>query len=104
MPPLGGSAGLRYDVSRWFVELTERFSADQDRVAAGLNETQTPGWGVTDLKAGLNWDRWSLAAGVNNLLDKYYRTHLSYQRDPFRSGVKVPETGAFAYLTLAYRY
>lgn len=104
MPPLSGSVGLRYDVSRWYLELTERFAADQDRVAAGLNESQTPGWGVTDLKAGLNWQRWSLAAGVNNLLDKYYQTHLSYQRDPFRSGVKVPETGAFGYLTLAYRY
>ncbi len=104
MPPLSGSVSLRYDVDRWFVELTERFAARQDRVDEELNETETAGWGVTDLKAGLNWEKWSVIGGVNNLFDKYYATHLSYQRDPFRSGVKVPETGAFAYLTVAYRF
>ena len=32
MPPLMGNISLRYDVDRWFVELTERFADDQDRV------------------------------------------------------------------------
>jgi iron complex outermembrane receptor protein len=45
-----------------------------------------------------------VTAGVLNLFDKYYFTHLSYQRDPFRSGYKVPEVGAFGYLTVSYRY
>lgn len=104
MPPLTGSTSIRYDVDRWYVELTERFADRQDRVADELSETETAGWGVTDLKAGLNWDKWSFTGGVNNLFDKFYYNHLSYQRDPFRSGVKVPETGAFAYLTVSYRY
>ncbi|MCM2265733.1 MAG: TonB-dependent receptor [Desulfuromonadales bacterium] len=104
MPPLTGNIGVRYDVDRWFVELTERFADDQDRVDDNLEETETAGWGVTDLKAGLNWERWTVTAGVNNVFDKYYFTHLSYQRDPFRSGYRVPETGAFTYLTVAYRY
>lgn len=104
MPPLLGSIGIRYDVDRWFVELTERFADDQDRVDDNLGETETAGWGVTDLKAGLNWERWTVTAGVNNIFDKYYFTHLAYQRDPFRSGYRVPETGALAYLTVAYRY
>lgn len=104
MPPLSGSVTLRYDVDRWFVEVTERFAARQDRVDETLSETETAGWGVTDLKAGLNLDRWSVVAGVNNLFDKYYYAHLSYQRDPFRSGVRVPETGALAYLTVAYHF
>ncbi len=104
MPPLQGSAGIRYDNGSWFAELTERFAARQNRVNEELNETETAGWGVTDLKAGINWDRWSLNAGVNNVFDKYYSTHLSYQRDPFRSGVKVPESGSFVYTSLAYRY
>jgi iron complex outermembrane receptor protein len=104
MPPLMGNISLRYDVDRWFVELTERFADDQDRVDDNLDESETAGWGVTDLKAGLNWERWIVTAGVNNIFDKYYFTHLSYQRDPFRSGYKVPEVGAFAYLTVAYRF
>lgn len=104
MPPLLGSVGLRYDVQSWFVELTERFADRQDRVNDDLDESETAGWGVTDLKAGLEWERWTVTTGVNNLFDKYYFNHLSYQRDPFRSGYKVPETGAFAYLTITYRY
>jgi len=103
-PPLMGSAAVRYDIETLFVELGERFADRQDKVDPGLSEEETPGWGVTDLKAGLNLKRWRFIAGVNNLFDSYYQTHLSYQRDPFRSGVKVPETGRFAFLTVGYRF
>ena len=34
-----------------------------------------------------------LLGGVENLFDRAYREHLSYQRDPFRAGVAVPEPG-----------
>ena len=104
IPPLSGDIALRYDVDTWFIEARERFADQQDRVDNSLNEEETHGWGVTDLKAGVNFERLSIIAGVNNLFDKYYFTHLSYQRDPFQSGVKVPETGSFAYLTVMYRY
>ena len=104
IPPLSGSIGLRYDIDSFFVEVTERFAARQDRVDTQLNEDETSGWGVTDIKSGLNLDKWAVYAGINNLFDKYYYTHLSYQRDPFQSGVKVPEVGAFAYVTAAYRF
>ena len=104
MPPLSGSLGLRYDIDTFFVEVTERFADKQDRVDDSLDEAETSGWGVTDIKTGLNVDRWSVYAGVNNLFDKFYNSHLSYQRDPFRSGVKVPEVGVFGYVTVAYRY
>jgi len=104
IPPVSGSFSLRYDNGRWFAEATERFAGSQNRVDMSLQETATSGWGVTDLKAGANWERWSVTGGINNLFDRYYVRHLSYQRDPFASGVKVPETGLFAYLNLAYEY
>ena len=104
IPPLTGNVALRYDVGSYFIEIRERFADEQDRVDETLQEEATAGWAVTDLKAGLEWRRWRLIGGINNLFDKFYQTHLSYQRDPFRSGVKVPETGMFGYLTLAYRY
>lgn len=104
IPPLSGTFGLRYDNGLWFSELAERFSGRQDRVDLGLNEQQTPGWAVTDFKAGITWDQWSLLGGVNNIFDHSYYNYLSYQRDPFRSGVKVPEIGRFAYVNLAYHY
>ncbi len=104
IPPLSGSIGLRYDNGTWFAEIQEKFAAKQDRVDDDLNEEETSGWGITDLKAGANLDRWSVIAGVNNLFDKFYYTHLSYQRDPFRTGARVPETGAFAFVTVMYKY
>lgn len=104
IPPLSGSVSLRYDNGSYFAEVTERFAAKQDRVDTSLNEEETAGWGVTDIKAGINWKRWALTGGINNLFDKFYFSHLSYQRDPFRSGVKVPEIGIFAYLNLSYRF
>lgn len=103
-PPLNGSASLRYDVDSWFVEAIERFADRQDRVAASLQEQETAGWNVTDIKGGYYFDNWSLIAGVNNLFDNYYFTHLSYQRDPFRSGIRVPEAGRTAYMTISYNY
>ncbi len=104
MPPLIGNVALRYDIGDFFIEVTERFAQKQDRVDSNLKEDETSGWGVTDVKTGVFWRKWSAIAGISNLFDKQYFSHLSYQRDPFASGVKVPETGLLAYLTLAYRY
>jgi len=104
IPPLSGSVSLRYDNGLWFAEATERFADRQDRVDTSLNELETPGWAATDLKAGATWDQWSLFGGVNNLFDSFYYSHLSYQRDPFASGVKVPEMGRFLYVNLSYRF
>jgi iron complex outermembrane receptor protein len=104
IPPLNGNIALRYDLGDLFIELTERFADKQDRVDPALDEDVTPGWAVTDVKIGKTWDRWSLTGGVNNIFDKFYFSHLSYQRNPFGSGVKVAETGRLAYLTLSYNY
>ena len=104
MPPLKGTLALRYDVNTWFVEAAGNFANSQDRVDTALNEQTTAGWVTTDLKGGYNYKALSLYAGVYNLLDKFYYTHLSFQRDPFASGVKVPENGRNFYVTAAYKF
>jgi iron complex outermembrane receptor protein len=106
IPPLRGSVALRYDDSTWFMELTENMARRQDRVDPGLNEQETAGWATTDIKAGLNYQGLSVIAGVDNLFDRQYYSHLSYLRDPFASGTgyKVPETGRNIYLTLGYKF
>jgi iron complex outermembrane recepter protein len=86
------------------METTFRYAAEQDRVDKDLNEDQTPGWGVIDLKAGTSWQKWSLVAGINNILDKHYYNHLSFLRDPFASGVKVAEPGLIAFVNLRYQF
>jgi len=104
MPPLKGTLAVRYDVSSWFVEVAENFANEQDRVDSVLKEQPSAGWMTTDLKGGYNYKALSLYAGVYNLLDKFYYSHLSYQRDPFASGFKVPENGRNFYVTVSYKF
>lgn len=104
IPPLRGTVSVRYDNGIFFLETLENLARKQDRVDSGLGETATPGWATTDIKGGVNYHGISLIIGVNNLLDKQYLSHLSYARDPFQSGVKVPENGRYAYFTLGYNF
>jgi len=102
IPPLRGTVSVRYDNGMIFFEALENLARKQDRVDPGVNESATAGWGTTDLKAGVNYQGVSLIVGVENLFDKYYVSHLSYARDPFQSGVRVPENGRNIYLSLEY--
>jgi iron complex outermembrane receptor protein len=106
IPPLRGAVALRYDNGTFFAEIAENMARKQDRVDSGLNEQETAGWMTTDLKAGYNYKALSVYAGVYNLLDKQYYSHLSYLRDPFSSGVgvKVPENGRNFFVTVAGRF
>jgi len=106
IPPLRGSVAIRYDNSSWFMELAENMARRQNRVDEDLNEQETAGWATTDFKTGLNYQALSLIAGIDNLFDRQYYSHLSYLRDPFANGVgyKVPETGRNIYLTVGYKF
>ena len=104
IPPLSGTVSVRYDNGTFFLEAQENLASEQDRVDTGLQETTTAGWATTDIKGGINYRNVSLIIGVSNLFDKYYFSHLSYARDPFQSGFKVPENGRNAYFTLAYKF
>jgi iron complex outermembrane recepter protein len=42
--------------------------------------------------------------GITNLWDKQYYSYLSYLRDPFATGVKVPENGRTLYATVTYKF
>ena len=104
IPPLRGTLSARYDTGTFFVEVLENMTREQDRVDADLNEARTAGWATTDLKSGVIYNGFSAIIGINNLFDKYYFSHLSYARDPFASGAKVPETGRNFYATLTYKF
>ncbi|WP_448587611.1 TonB-dependent receptor [Thermocrinis sp.] len=104
VPPLKGRLALRYDTGLWFVEGETVATATQDRVDYDLREQKTSGYGIINLKAGANWKGFSLTAGVDNLLDKKYFEHTSFVRNPFMTGVKVPEPGRTFYLNASYRF
>jgi len=104
IPPLRGTVSVRYDNGTFFLEALENLAREQDRVDSGLQEATTAGWATTDIKGGVNYRRVSLIIGVNNLFDRQYFSNLSYARDPFQSGVKVPENGRNLYLSMGYKF
>jgi iron complex outermembrane receptor protein len=104
MPPLRARVAARYDDGRFFGSVEGVFAADQDRVDASLNEARTPGWGVMNASAGVRQGRLRLTLGLANAFDRLYTDHLSYQRDPFRSGVRVPEPGRSLFANASFRF
>jgi iron complex outermembrane receptor protein len=103
LPPMGRLA-VRYDAGSWFVEGIGIFSGAQDDVDADLGEVPTPGWGILDVRGGVNLGPFSLVLGIDNVFDRLYRESLSYARDPFRSGALVWEPGRSATVSAALRY
>jgi iron complex outermembrane receptor protein len=102
--PLRGRLTLRYDDGRTFGVVEGVFSDRQDHVDSSLDEETTAGWGTANVSAGYRRGRWSATLGVANLFDRDYTEHLSYQRDPFRSGVRVAEPGRSLFLNLSARF
>lgn len=104
IPPLQGRLAARYDIGTYFTEIEGLFADDQHRIDPDLNEEKTHGWVIMNLKVGMKYERFNIFAGVHNIFDRQYFEHLSYQRDPFRTGIKVPEIGRNFYLNLTYAW
>ena len=104
VPPLKGRLGLRYDTGLWFAEAELVASATQNKIDSDVNETKTSGYGIVNLKAGISYRNFTLNAGVENLFDKKYYEHFSYVRNPFSTGVKVPEPGRSFYVSASYQF
>jgi iron complex outermembrane receptor protein len=103
IPPLQGTVGLKYAWgASFFAEANERWAARQNRVDPSLGESATAAWYVTDLRMGASYQGLQLVLELRNLLDRQYVEHLSYLRDPFASGLRVPEPGRTLLATLRY--
>ena len=96
--PLESRLGLRWEESqspvRWGLEVYTRIVDDQERVAASLLESATPGFTTWNLSGFLRpSERLTIVGGVENFTNKQYQEHLDYRsRNPlalstFRAGV-----------------
>ncbi|GAB6066211.1 TonB-dependent receptor [Aquifex pyrophilus] len=104
IPPLTARIALRYDNGTFFGEVESLLASTQDNVDSDLNEKKTSGYGVINVKGGFRKKGITIYGGVENVFDKLYYTHLSYVRNPFSSGVKVPEPGRTYYITVSYTF
>lgn len=81
IPPLKLRYGIRYELAfgkgnTFWSEAGGTTAADQSHV--GVNERQTDGYTIGDIRMGLDWNRsWSVVAAVENIADVLYQDHLS---------------------------
>lgn len=94
IPPFEASLGLRVDDGSqnpvWVIEFLARVVDNQDRIAETLREVETPGFTIYSVRGYWQaFDDLLLTAGVENLTDKFYRTHFDTVRfaEVFKPGV-----------------
>jgi iron complex outermembrane receptor protein len=104
MPPLRAWTALRYTYQTVWAEVGGTAVNRQELVDRDLRETPTAGYGLMNLKVGFTYRKLFASFAVDNLLNRYYYEHLSYYRDPFASGVKVPEPGRNLFLQVKYAF
>jgi iron complex outermembrane receptor protein len=102
MPPLRGWGALRYTRTWAFAELSTVAANRQSRVNSDLRELPTAGYAVASLKLGMTHRKFSCSFAIENLFNRFYYEHLSYYRDPFSAGVKIPEPGRNFFVQLRY--
>ncbi|MGW8179787.1 MAG: TonB-dependent receptor domain-containing protein, partial [bacterium] len=93
IPPLRGRVNLRFDQGHFFTAIEGVYSAAQNRIDSDLSEETTPSYAILNLIGGIRRGRFGINAGLGNLFNRNFTEHLSYQRDPFRSGAKLTEPG-----------
>jgi iron complex outermembrane receptor protein len=103
IPPLSARTQLRFDNGLVWAEAEGVFAAAQKEVNTDLRELSTPGYGIANLRLGVKVKRARIWVGLNNVLDGHFTEHVSFQRDPFRSGVRVYEPGRNFFLNVEYR-
>jgi len=91
--PMEGRVGIRLkdpNERRFGVELSARIVDNQDRFAAVLGESATPGFTTYDVRTFYQAsNKLSFVAGVENFTDKFYQEHLDARNvsQVFRPGI-----------------
>ena len=99
IPPLNGRVGCKFSVYNYVnIDLNTALFEKQDYTATG--ELNTPGYavfnfGISSIPMKYRFFSFQLFAGVENILDKEYRNHLSSNR-----GIVVDEPGRNFYAKL----
>jgi iron complex outermembrane recepter protein len=104
LPPLRSRTVLRWGNRFMFAEAEGLLLRRQSKIDTDLREDPTPGYGILSFRTGVHAGKVNFSVAAENLLNRFYYEHLSFQRDPFRLGVKVPEPGRNLFVMIAYRF
>lgn len=98
----------RYFADNWQASLAWWLFAEQDKVSKLNNEQTGSGYGIVNASVHYFFAQASVEFGVNNLLDKAYREHITGTNRVMMSevaqGEKLPGVGRDVYLTLNFSF
>lgn len=102
VPPIRSQFDMRYEKRAFYAGASAIVTGRQDHIDTDENERETAGFSVFNLKLGYHTDRFHAEGGVNNLLAREYSEFLSYARNPYTNGVRLPEPGRNFFVNLSY--
>lgn len=104
VPPIQGAWNLRYERQALYAEASAIITGRQNHVDTDENELPTAGYSVFNLHVGYHAKKFHLQTGANNLLAREYSEFLSYARDPYNNGIRLPEPGRNFFANLSYTF
>ncbi len=79
IPPFMAILGLKFEESNYFLALSSRLVAKQDRISTTFMEEESPSFTTVDFRAGYQpVQGLSIGAAVLNVFDEAYYEHLNY--------------------------
>ncbi|SNR52509.1 iron complex outermembrane recepter protein [Lutibacter agarilyticus] len=79
IPPFMAILGLKFEESNYFLALSSRLVAKQDRISTTFMEEESPSFTTVDFRAGYQpVQGLSIGAAVLNIFDEAYYEHLNY--------------------------
>jgi iron complex outermembrane receptor protein len=105
IPPLQGTISATYDADIWQIGARVNWASKQDRIYSVLDAGETAGYATLDVFGtyALN-DDVALLAGIDNLFDKPYATHLNRSNTFDTSVEKVNEPGRNVYVAVQMQF
>ena len=105
MSPFNGNIYTEYASDNWDAGARFNFAMEQSEVNTDFNEDKTPAWSTVDIFGGYKINtNFKLTAGVDNLFDHAYFTHVN-RYDPTQGDIyKVYEPGRIVWAKLNAKF
>jgi len=76
--PMSGHLGLKYETSKYWLDLRTRMVATQKDFSPSFAETETPGHTTIDFRTGYKIKGFTVGAAALNILNETYYNHLNF--------------------------
>ena len=104
VPPLTSHLRLRYQRGALYSQFGATVTGPQNHVDTDVHEQATAGYSVFNLMAGYTGSRFHAEAGFDNLFAHQYTQFLSYARNPYTNGQRLPSPGRNFFVNLSYTF